>query len=301
MTNAQEDATSLAASGAPLAMSLEASQAAASVPAVRDAVPTATADRQLPLTHRRWFLAIRSFAAFILLWYLLYLWNGNPIQLPSPFRVATAFWQLGLSGELFEHAGISTMRLVIALVVATLVAVPLGFIMGLYRTADSLVDPVVELLRPISGIAWIPLGLFMFGVGDVLPVFIMVYVAFFPLLLNTVAGVRGVDQKLINAARTMGVHGWPLMRQVIVPGALPTIVVGFRLAFAGAWAAVIAAELIGAPSGLGFAIEWYRQLLMSPKVFAFIVLIGLVGYLCDLAMRALQRKLTPWAEGTGLT
>ncbi len=300
MTNGQEDATSLAAGGAPLAMSLEAAQAAASVP-VRDAVPAATADRPIPLTHRRWFLAIRSFTAFILFWYLLYLWNGNPIQLPSPFRVATAFWQLGLSGELFEHAGISTMRLVIALFVATLVAVPLGFIMGLYRTADSLVDPVVELLRPISGIAWIPLGLFIFGVGDVLPVFIMVYVAFFPLLLNTVAGVRGVDQKLINAARTMGVHGWPLMRQVIVPGALPTIVVGFRLAFAGAWAAVIAAELIGAPSGLGFAIEWYRQLLMSPKVFAFIVLIGLVGYLCDLAMRALQRKLTPWAEGTGLT
>ena len=193
------------------------------------------------------------------------------------------------------------MRLGIALVVATILAVPLGFLMGLSRTADSFIDPVVELLRPISGIAWIPLGLFIFGVGDVLPVFIMVYVAFFPLLLNTVAGVRNVDQRLVNASRTMGIHGWPLMRRVIVPAALPTIMVGFRLAFAGAWAAVIAAELIGAPSGLGFAIEWYRQLLMSPKVFAFIVLIGIIGYLCDLALRALQRKLTPWAEGTGLS
>ena len=252
-------------------------------------------------THRRWFLALRSFAVFIALWYLLYLFNGNPIQLPSPFRVALAIWQLGGSGELFEHALISTTRLVIALIVATVLAVPLGFLMGRNRTADSLIDPVVELLRPISGIAWIPLGLFIFGVGDVLPVFIMVYVAFFPLLLNTVAGVRNVDQKLVNAANTMGIHGWPLTRQVIVPGALPTIMVGFRLAFAGAWAAVIAAELIGAPSGLGFAIEWYRQLLMSPKVFAFIVLIGMVGYLCDVALRALQHKLTPWAEGTGLS
>ena len=301
MSNAQDNATPLAVGGAPLEISLEEAQVTAVSPVALNAAPAAAADRPVPIKRRRWFLAVRSFAVFVLFWYLLYLWNGNPIQLPSPFRVAAAFWQLGLSGELFEHAGISTMRLVIALVVATLVAVPLGFVMALYPTADSLIDPVVELLRPISGIAWIPLGLFIFGVGDVLPVFIMVYVAFFPLLLNTVAGVRNVDQKLINAARTMGVHGWPLMRQVIVPGALPTIVVGFRMAFAGAWAAVIAAELIGAPSGLGFAIEWYRQLLMSPKVFAFIALIGLVGYLCDLALRALQRKLTPWAEGTGLS
>ncbi len=304
MTNAQDNTTPLAAGGAPLSMSVEEAQGTASAPAAQNAAPAATAataDRPIPITRRRWFLALRSFAAFILLWYLLYLWNGNPIQLPSPFRVAAAFWQLGLSGELFEHAEISTMRLVIALVVATIVAVPLGFVMALYPTANSLIDPVVELMRPISGIAWIPLGLFIFGVGDVLPVFIMVYVAFFPLLLNTIAGVRNVDQKLVNAARTMGVHGWPLMRQVIVPSALPTIMVGFRLAFAGAWAAVIAAELIGAPSGLGFAIEWYRQLLMTPKVFAFIALIGLVGYLCDLALRALQHKLTPWAEGTGLS
>ena len=253
------------------------------------------------LGQRRWFIAIRSFAAFLGVWYLVYLLNGNPIQLPSPLRVANALWQLAVSGELFEHALISTSRLVIALVVATVLAVPIGFLMGRHRLANDLIDPLVELLRPISGIAWIPLGLFIFGVGDVLPVFIMVYVAFFPLLLNTVAGVRNVDHKLVNAAHTMGIRGWPLLRQVIVPAALPTIMVGFRLAFAGAWAAVIAAELIGAPSGLGFAIEWYRQLLMSPKVFAFIVVIGMVGYLCDVALRALQHKLTPWAEGTGLS
>ena len=299
MTNAHDEATPLAA-GSPLAMSLAKAESAVSAPAPAKQ-DLAAPDKPLRWTHRRWFIALRSFTAFIALWFLLFLWNGNPIQLPSPYRVALALWQLALSGELFEHVSISTTRLVIALFVATLVAVPLGFVMGLYRTADSFIDPVVELLRPISGIAWIPLGLFIFGVGDVLPVFIMVYVAFFPLLLNTVAGVRNVDQRLVNASRTMGIHGWPLMRRVIVPGALPTIMVGFRLAFAGAWAAVIAAELIGAPSGLGFAIEWYRQLLMSPKVFAFIVLIGMVGYLCDLVLRALQRKLTPWAEGTGLS
>jgi len=283
------------AAGSAMAMSVAEAEGTAQADAAL------TRDERVRLSHRRWFVALRSFAVFLGIWYLAFLWNANPIQLPSPVRVANALWQLGASGELFEHAAISTSRMAIALLVASLLAVPLGFVMGRSRAANDYIDPVVELLRPISGIAWIPLALFIFGVGDVLPVFIMVYVAFFPLLLNTIAGVRNVDPKLVNAAHTMGVHGWPLMRQVIVPAALPTIMVGFRLAFAGAWAAVIAAELIGAPSGLGFAIEWYRQLLMSPKVFGFIVVIGLVGYLCDLALRALQRKLTPWAEGTGLS
>jgi ABC-type nitrate/sulfonate/bicarbonate transport system permease component len=252
-------------------------------------------------TKTRLFRAIRSFAVFLALWWAVAAWVENPIQLPTPGRVATALFDLAASGELLEHMLISATRLVIALLVSIALAVPLGFFMGLNARANAYLDPLVELLRPISGIAWIPLALFIFGVGDVLPVFIMVYVAFFPLLLNTIAGVRNVDRKLVDAARTMGVGRTAMLRKVIVPAAFPTVMVGFRLAFAGAWAAIIAAELIGSPSGLGFAIEWYRQLLMSPKVFAFIAMIGLIGYLCDVGLRALQRWLTPWAEGTGLS
>lgn len=258
----------------------------------------------LPLWQRlgrsRGVIALRSFAIFVLLWWLLHLWKANPLQLPSPQRVMEAVWTLMHSGELLQHAAISTSRLGIALLVAIVLAVPLGFAMGLSAKLDAYVDPLVELLRPISGIAWIPLGLFIFGIGDTLPIFIMVYVAFFPLLLNTVAGVRQVDRKLVAAARTMGVRPAAMLRYVIVPAALPTVMVGLRLAFAGAWAAIVAAELIGAPSGLGFAIEWNRQLLMTSKVFAFIMVIGVVGYLCDTILRALQRRLTPWADGTGL-
>ena len=249
---------------------------------------------------RRLFISLRSFAAFAVLWYALSLWNNNPIQLPTPVQVVSALSVLTVNGELFEHALISTTRLAISLAAAIAFAVPLGFLMGLSRHANAFIDPLVEMLRPISGIAWIPLGLFIFGVGDTLPVFIMVYVAFFPLLMNTVAGVRGVDQRLILAARTMGVGPASILRHIIVPSALPTIMVGVRLAFAGAWAAIVAAELIGSPSGLGFAIEWYRQLLMTPKVFGFIVVIGLIGYACDAVFRAVQRWLTPWSEGTGL-
>jgi len=275
-------------------MAANATGTAASVGAI--AVP----GRAPRFTKTRAFRAVRSFAVFLAIWWAVAAWVDHAIQLPSPGRVATALFDLAASGELFEHMLISTTRLVIALVVSVVLAVPLGFFMGLNATANAYLDPLVELLRPISGIAWIPLALFIFGVGDVLPVFIMVYVAFFPLLLNTIAGVRNVDRKLVNAARTMGVGRAAMLRKVIVPAAFPTVMVGFRLAFAGAWAAIIAAELIGSPSGLGFAIEWYRQLLMSPKVFAFIAMIGLIGYLCDVGLRALQRRLTPWAEGTGI-
>lgn len=248
----------------------------------------------------RTLVVLRSFSIFVGLWYLAFLWNANPLQLPSPVRVLGALMDLSTSGEVLEHAAISSGRLAVALVIALALAVPLGFLMGLSQKANAFVDPLVEMLRPISGIAWIPLALFIFGVGDTLPVFIMVYVAFFPILLNTIAGVRQVDRKLVAAARTMGVRRGAMLRHVIVPAALPTMMVGFRLGFAGAWAAIVAAELIGSPSGLGFAIEWYRQLLMTPKVFAFIAVIGIVGFLCDLALRRLQRLLTPWAEGTEL-
>lgn len=252
------------------------------------------------MSRQRWFVPIRSFALFAALWQIAFLWNGNPLQLPSPARVFAALWDLLVSGEILEHASVSTGRMAIALVAAIAVAVPLGFWMGLSRNAEAYIDPVVELLRPISGIAWLPLALFIFGVGNTLPVFIMVYVAFFPILLNTIAGVRQVDKRLVAAARTMGVGRSAMLVHVLIPAALPTIMVGIRLAFAASWAAIVAAELIGSPSGLGFAIEWYRQLLMTSKVFAFIMAIGVVGYLCDVGLRALQRHLTPWADGTEL-
>lgn len=250
--------------------------------------------------QQRWFVAVRSFAVFAALWYAAFLWNNNPLQLPSPLAVANALWDLASSGEMLQHASISAARLLIALGISIALAVPLGFWMGLSRTAEAYFDPIIELLRPISGIAWLPLALFIFGIGDTLPVFIMVYVGFFPILLNTIAGVRQIDRKLIAAAHTMGVGRTALLRHVIVPAALPIVMVGIRLAFAASWAAIVAAELIGSPSGLGFAIEWYRELLMTPKVFAFIAVIGMVGYLCDVALRALQRLLTPWSEGMEL-
>jgi ABC-type nitrate/sulfonate/bicarbonate transport system permease component len=193
------------------------------------------------------------------------------------------------------HASISLGRMLLSLGLASLLAIPLGLAMGLRRTLDELVDPVVELLRPISGIAWIPLALFMFGIGNVLPVFIMTYAAFFPILLGTIAGVRSVDRRLIDVARTMGVARRTIVARVVVPAALPALLVAVRLGVASSWTAVVAAELIGAPSGVGYAVEWYRELLMTPQVMAFIATIGVLGYLTDRTLRALAQRFTPWA------
>ena len=241
-----------------------------------------------------------SVTCFVLVWWVIAVFTASPIQLPTPPDVFAAILDLARDGELFDNTWISFQRLVISMLVAACLALPLGFAMGLSTRVSSYLDPMMEMLRPISGIAWIPLGLFIFGIGGTLPVFIMAYVAFFPILLNTVAGVRNTDRKLVAAARTMGVPPTKIVRLVVLPGALPIIMVGVRIAFAGAWAAIIAAELIGSPSGLGFAIEWYRELLMSPNVFGYIFAVSVVGYGCDLLLRAFTAWLTPWARGMRL-
>jgi ABC-type nitrate/sulfonate/bicarbonate transport system permease component len=153
----------------------------------------------------------------------------------------------------------------------------------------------VELLRPISGIAWIPLALFIFGIGHALPIFIMFYTAFFPLLIGTAAGVRELDRRFVPAARTMGLSGFSILRRVVLPAALPAILTSARVAVASSWTAVVAAELVGAPSGVGYAIEYYRSMLATPSVMTFILTIGFLGFLSDQALRLLTRALLPWA------
>ena len=244
---------------------------------------------------------VRTMAVFVAAWWALSAWTANPALLPSPRAVVDALRDLGVDGELFLHAGISLGRMLLSLALAGALAIPLGVWMGMSRVVDDVVDPTVETLRPISGIAWIPLALFIFGIGNALPIFIMTYAAFFPILLGTVAGVRHVEGRFVDAARTMGLPSRTIVLHVVVPAALPALLVALRLGVASAWTAVVAAELIGAPSGLGYAVEWYRELLMTPEVMAFIAMIGVLGYLCDRAIRGLARRFTPWAVDAHVT
>lgn len=238
---------------------------------------------------------LRSIALLLIIWYAVSLLMNNPALLPSPLRMIQSFVQLIISGELITDARISLVRLALGWGIAALVGIPLGILMGLSRYAEDFIDPVIELLRPISGIAWIPIALFIFGIGQQLPIFIIFYGAFFPFVLNSVAGVRNTDRTLIRVARTMGMKRNVILQHVILPSSLPSILVGARLASGAAWMALVAAELLGAPSGLGFSIEQYRQLLQTSNVMATIAAIGILGYSIDQALRALQRSLTPWS------
>jgi ABC-type nitrate/sulfonate/bicarbonate transport system permease component len=238
----------------------------------------------------------RTMLVFALVWAAIAWWTAKPVLLPSPLAVLHAMFDLATDLELFEHAAISVGRMLISITLASALAMPLGMMMGLHPRFERFVDPTFEVLLPISGIAWIPLALFIFGIGNALPVFIMTYAAFFPILVGTIAGVRTVDKRLIDAARTMGTPQRTIVTRVVIPAALPSLLVALRLGVALSWTAVVAAELIGAPSGLGYAVEWYRELLATPQVMSFIAMIGVIGYLCDAFVRWLNARLTPWAR-----
>jgi ABC-type nitrate/sulfonate/bicarbonate transport system permease component len=245
------------------------------------------------------FNYFRSVFVITIIWYFVSIAVKNHAILPSPFVVASDALSLLLKGEVHQNTLVSLRRLLISFLIAGGIGVPLGILMGLNRWARELIDPVVEILRPISGIAWIPLGLFIFGVGDELPIFIMTYVALFPFLLQTIAGVRQTDTTLIRAALTLGVSQRTIIRQVILPSTVPNILVGARIAAGTCWVALVAAELIGAPSGLGFSIEWYRELLMTSKTISFICYVSLAGYLTDRILRYVNKKLIPWSTDFG--
>jgi ABC-type nitrate/sulfonate/bicarbonate transport system permease component len=245
-------------------------------------------------------LVARSSAllVFLVIWHIAALRFANPVLLPTPARVMDEIVLLARSGELGTHALASVSRLLVGYLAAFVSGIGLGILIGLSPRSERLIDPLLELVRPISAIAWIPLGLYFFGIGDILPAFIIAYAAFFPILLNTVSGVKGADRTLILAALTMGVP-WPsIVRHVILPGSLPRVLTGVRLGATSAILALIAAELVGAPAGLGFAIQWFGGILDTPSMLAFIVVVSALGFVSDILLRALQRVLTPWDSGS---
>lgn len=245
----------------------------------------------------RLVVALSAVIVFLGVWHVLANVFANPVVLPSPVNVGLALIRQATAGDLLEHAAFSGTRLLIAFAIAGAVGIAIGLLMGVSLLAEDVVDPIVELIRPISGIAWIPLGLYLFGIGNTLPIFIMVYVAVFPFILNTANGVRSVDPLFIRAANTLGLARRATLRHVVLPSIVPSLLTGARLGAGGAWLALVAAEFIGAPSGLGYAIQLYATLLRTADMLAYVVTVGLLGFTTDWVLRRLQRRLTPWAAG----
>lgn len=211
--------------------------------------------------------------------------------LPPPSAVLVSAWHVIASGYLAQDVGISVFRLVTGFVVAAGIAIPIGFGIGLSHAFDDFVDPVVELLRPIPPPAWIPLGILWFGIGNAQNVFILALGVFFPAVLNTIAGVRGIDRPLIWAVLTLGGSRSDVIREIVIPGAIPLIITGLRIGLGVGWGALVAAELLAARSGLGYLIESSRYAFDTPRMMTGMVAIGLIGFAMDACMQALQRAL----------
>ncbi len=215
-------------------------------------------------------------------------------MLPPPSEVLDGGWQLLKQGTLQRDVLASLKRVCVALTFASAIGFPLGTALGASNRFAWFVEPIVNFFRPIPPLAWIPLSIVWFGINDAQNEFIIFLGAFFPIILNTMEGVRDVDRQLIRAARTLGAHRTAIALTIVLPAALPSMFVGLRIGTGIAWMALVAGELVAATSGLGFLISQGRLLYRSDFIIVGMLMIGLIGLLLDALIRFIQQLVTPW-------
>jgi NitT/TauT family transport system permease protein len=220
----------------------------------------------------------------------------DSVIFPTPWQVITGALELVEDGTLWEHIGASLFRVGAGFGLALLVAVPLGLWMGWVGGAYRTFNPIFQMLRPISPIAWIPIAILWFGVGDVSPIFLIFISSVFPMIVQTTSGVHTIERRYLRAAANFGVSRAVLFRQVVIPAVLPEIIVGMRIGIGVAWLVVVAAEMIALRSGLGYLIMDSRNAgNRYDLVIASMIIIGLIGLLLDSGTRLLERlKTVKW-------
>lgn len=268
---------------------------------------TMTGDRLLPIAR-----AVALPLLGLVAWQL---WATNlpgDSNVPVPSVVIEGAAGLIGSGDLALALWISLRRVLLGFLVALAVGVPLGLLMGMSSWFERNVDPVVQTFRMIAPVALVPLAIVWFGPRGTAAIFIVAYGAVFPIILNTIAGVKEVDRLLLKAARTMGLKGRQLLTTVLLPGALPSLYVGIRIAMGLAWGAIVAAELtvgfkalptteggarFGAGGGIGFMMFYLYDNSISPDLIVVTVIaVGVVAYVTDRVLRYLGRRSMPWAR-----
>jgi NitT/TauT family transport system permease protein len=231
-------------------------------------------------------------ALLIALWWFIVARSDSPI-FPTPWQVVTGAWELVEDGTLAQHIGASVFRVAIGFGLAFLVAIPLGLWMGWVSSAYYTLNPLFQMLRPISPIAWIPVAILWFGVGNMSPIFLIFISSVFPMIVQTTVGVRTIDRRYLRAAANFGVSRSVLFRRVVFPAVLPEIIVGMRIGIGVAWLVVVAAEMIALNSGLGYLIMDSRNAgNRYDLVIASMIIIGVIGLLLDGATRLLERQKT---------
>ena len=217
--------------------------------------------------------------------------------LPEPWAVLKAFWSLTLSGEIGKHVATSTWRALVGFGIGGGLGLLLGLLTGTFRAAETLLDSTLQMIRNIPALALIPLVILWFGIDEWAKLFLVALGVFFPIYLNTFHGIRSVDKGLIEMARSYGLAGWPLYRHVILPGALPAILVGVRFSLGFMWVILIVAETISAQAGIGYMTMNAREFLQTDVVLVGILLYALLGKLADVLAKGLERWWLRWHPG----
>jgi sulfonate transport system permease protein len=217
--------------------------------------------------------------------------------LPEPWAVLTALWTLLKSGELWQHVSVSAARAFTGLAIGGGLGLLLGLLTGTFRNAETLLDSTLQMVRNIPPLALIPLVILWFGIDESAKLFLVAVGVFFPIYLNTFHGIRSVDRGLIEMARSYGLSGFALYRQVILPGALPSILVGLRFSLGLMWVLLIVAETVSAQAGIGYMTMNAREFLQTDIVVVGILLYALLGKLADVAAKGLERVWLRWHPG----
>jgi NitT/TauT family transport system permease protein len=240
----------------------------------------------------QWLLAVIAVVAGIGIFWILSFFT----IIPSPPEVVAKGISLAANGTLFLDIGASLGRVLIGFAIGTVLAVPVGFLMGWYSTVRGLLDPWVQFVRMIPPLAILPLSIVVLGTGEVARVFVIFLASFLASIVATFQGVVGVDRTLINAARVLGAQDGTIFLRVVVPASSPFIFVGMRVGLGSSWATLVASELIAAQQGLGFRMQQAQLYFDLPTIFVSIIFIGVLGLVMDRLLMLAERKVTSWQE-----
>ncbi|MDN3919831.1 ABC transporter permease [Roseateles violae] len=223
----------------------------------------------------------------------------NTVMLPAPSTIAVSTWALLESGELRRHVQSSLLRALVGFLIGALLALLLGIAMARVPRLHSLLNPLVQMFRAIPALAFVPLAIFWFGIGEASKIFLIAWGVFFPIWVNTYLGTRDTNPLLARAAASLGARGWRMLVFVTIPAALPFIIAGVRVSLSVALVLLVAAELTGAMFGIGYLIQMSQQVFRVDQMFVGLLFLGLLGFAADHLFDRGLRRLLPWygAEG----